>query len=51
MIQEKQISGNTETGKGEIIIHIKDLYKRFGDNQVLNGFNLKLYKGENFVFM
>ena len=51
MIQEKQISGNTETGKGEIIIHIKDLYKRFGDNQVLNGFNLKLYKGENLVVM
>ncbi|WP_019668122.1 ABC transporter ATP-binding protein [Eudoraea adriatica] len=51
MIREKQISGNTETGKGEIIIHIKDLYKRFGDNQVLNGFNLKLYKGENLVVM
>jgi len=51
MIQEKQISRNTETGKGEIIINIKDLYKRFGDNQVLNGFNLKLYKGENLVVM
>lgn len=51
MIQEKEISKNTETGKGEVIIHIKDLYKRFGDNNVLNGFNLKLYKGENLVVM
>ncbi len=51
MIQEKQISKNTETGKGEVIIHIKDLYKRFGNNNVLNGFNLKLYKGENLVVM
>ena len=51
MIQEKEISENTETGKGEVIINIKDLYKRFGENQVLNGFNLKLYKGENLVVM
>lgn len=51
MIKEKEISKNTETGKGEVIIHIKDLYKRFGDNNVLNGFNLKLYKGENLVVM
>lgn len=51
MIQEKEISKNTETGKGEVIIHIKDLYKRFGNNNVLNGFNLKLYKGENLVVM
>ncbi|UCD61399.1 MAG: ATP-binding cassette domain-containing protein [Flavobacteriaceae bacterium] len=50
-MQEKEISKNTETGKGEVIIHIKDLYKRFGDNNVLNGFNLKLYKGENLVVM
>ena len=35
----------------EVIIHIKDLYKRFGKNHVLNGFNMKLYKGENLVVM
>ncbi|MBT8182148.1 MAG: ATP-binding cassette domain-containing protein, partial [Eudoraea sp.] len=51
MIQEKEISQNNVAREGEVIIHIKDLYKRFGDNNVLNGFNLKLYKGENLVVM
>jgi phospholipid/cholesterol/gamma-HCH transport system ATP-binding protein len=51
MIQEKEISQNNVAGEGEVIIHIKDLYKRFGDNNVLNGFNLKLYRGENLVVM
>ena len=35
----------------ELMIHIKDLYKSFGDNHVLNGFNMKLHKGENLVVM
>ncbi|HSM64288.1 MAG TPA: ATP-binding cassette domain-containing protein [Gillisia sp.] len=35
----------------EPILEIKDLRKSFGDNHVLNGFNLKLYKGENLVVM
>ena len=35
----------------ELMIHIEDLYKSFGDNHVLNGFNMKLYKGENLVVM
>jgi phospholipid/cholesterol/gamma-HCH transport system ATP-binding protein len=33
------------------VLEIKDLYKSFGVNTVLNGFNLKLYKGENLVVM
>ncbi|TXD48656.1 ABC transporter ATP-binding protein [Polaribacter sp. IC073] len=33
------------------VLEIKNLYKSFGDNHVLNGFNLKLYKGENLVIM
>ncbi len=33
------------------VLEIRDLYKSFGDNQVLNGFNLKLYEGENLVVM
>ncbi len=33
------------------ILEIQNLYKRFGDNVVLDGFNLKLYKGENLVVM
>lgn len=35
----------------KIMIEIKDLKKSFGDNHVLNGFNLKLFEGENLVIM
>ena len=51
MVQEKESFNNTVADKSEVIIHIKDLYKRFGKNHVLNGFNMKLYKGENLVVM
>lgn len=51
MIQEKDSFKNTMADKSEVIIHIKDLYKSFGKNHVLNGFNMKLYKGENLVVM
>lgn len=37
--------------KGEPVIDIKDLFIQFGDNKVLNGFNLQLYEGENLVMM
>ena len=33
------------------VLEIKNLYKSFGDHQVLNGFNLSLYPGENVVVM
>ena len=33
------------------IIEIKNLRKSFGDNLVLNGFNMNLYEGENVVIM
>lgn len=45
MTTEKHIT------KKEIVLEIKDLKKSFGDNQVLNGFNLKLFRGENLVIM
>ncbi|MGB5170966.1 MAG: ATP-binding cassette domain-containing protein [Eudoraea sp.] len=51
MIQEKDSFKNTMADESEVIIHIKDLYKSFGKNHVLNGFNMKLYKGENLVVM
>ena len=35
----------------EAVIDIRELYKSFGDNRVLNGFNMTLYKGENLVVM
>lgn len=34
-----------------VMLEIKGLRKSFGDNHVLNGFNLKLYEGENLVIM
>ncbi len=43
--------GNTNIYKKDIVLEIKDLYKKFGDNQVLNGFNMQLYKGEKLVIM
>lgn len=33
------------------ILIIKNLKKSFGDNHVLNGFNMELYEGENLVIM
>ncbi|MUP47084.1 ATP-binding cassette domain-containing protein [Gramella sp. BOM4] len=33
------------------ILEIKDLRKSFGEKHVLNGFNLKLFEGENLVVM
>lgn len=35
----------------QVVIEIKDLVKRFGDRPILNGVNLKVYKGEKFVIM
>lgn len=35
----------------EPMLEIKDLKKAFGNNHVLNGFSLKLFKGENLVIM
>ncbi|QRM89341.1 ATP-binding cassette domain-containing protein [Lacinutrix sp. WUR7] len=39
------------TSAKPIMLEIKDLRKSFGDNHVLNGFNLKLFEGENLVIM
>ena len=44
-------SSAPETKAREIVVQIDDLHKRFDDNHVLNGFNLKLYKGESLVVM
>jgi phospholipid/cholesterol/gamma-HCH transport system ATP-binding protein len=37
--------------KQKIVIEIKDLRKSYGDNHVLNGFNMCLVEGENLVIM
>ena len=49
--QEPQIMHQGISHESEIMIDIRDLYKSFGENHVLNGFNMKLYKGENLVVM
>jgi len=35
----------------EVVIEVKDLVRKFGDRAVLNGINLKIYRGETFVIM
>lgn len=45
------IATRTKTDQREIVLEVKDLYKSFGDNNVLNGFDMTLYKGENLVVM
>lgn len=47
-------SGTLETAKATArtpLIQIRDLHKAFGDNHVLNGFNLDLYDEENLVII
>ncbi|OQY95561.1 MAG: ABC transporter ATP-binding protein [Sphingobacteriales bacterium UTBCD1] len=38
-------------GGGEEILSVRNLYKSFGENKVLNDFNLTLYAGENVVVL
>lgn len=42
---------STTTTNKKPIIEIKDLRKSYGDNHVLNGFNMVLNEGENLVIM
>ena len=52
MTEPDQISTSNESVQGgKAVIEIKDLYKSFGDNHVLNGFNMTLMEGENLVVM
>ncbi|PXX31364.1 phospholipid/cholesterol/gamma-HCH transport system ATP-binding protein [Arenibacter sp. ARW7G5Y1] len=45
------ITSNETLPRGKAVIEIKDLYKSFGNNHVLNGFNMTLMEGENLVVM
>ncbi|MBL7071639.1 MAG: ABC transporter ATP-binding protein [Candidatus Omnitrophica bacterium] len=36
---------------GEVIIDIRNVYKKFGDRQILSGVDLQVYKGETLVIM
>ncbi|MBT8257314.1 MAG: ATP-binding cassette domain-containing protein [Bacteroidia bacterium] len=48
--QKTYHSEEVKTDK-QVILEINDLHKSFGDNHVLNGFNMKLFKGESLVIM
>ena len=49
-MEEHDIATKKTSSKKAVIV-IKDVYKRFGDNHVLNGFNMTLYEEENLVVM
>ncbi|WP_086475629.1 ABC transporter ATP-binding protein [Arenibacter amylolyticus] len=51
MENKDQIKYKAEKPDLGTVIEIRDLRKRFGDNHVLNGFNLTLKKGSNLVIM
>ena len=52
MIEQENIAPKTtDLKEREIVLELKDLHKSFGDNHVLNGFNMTLHKGENLVIM
>ncbi|WCO02896.1 ABC transporter ATP-binding protein [Psychroserpens ponticola] len=45
------MTDNNHIPKQDIVLNIKDLHKSFGNNHVLNGFNLQLHQSENLVIM
>jgi phospholipid/cholesterol/gamma-HCH transport system ATP-binding protein len=42
---------NKNISNAKVVLQIKDLHKSFGNNHVLNGFNMTLHQGENLVIM
>lgn len=53
-MKEETAIGKTATREidsRQVMIRIRDLRKSFGNNHVLNGFNMELYEGENLVVM
>jgi phospholipid/cholesterol/gamma-HCH transport system ATP-binding protein len=51
MNQTQNIHEIEELSTKKRMLEIVDLKKSFGDNHVLNGFNLELFEGENLVIM
>lgn len=45
------MTNTTQIAPRDIVLQIKDLRKSFGENHVLNGFNMELYQGESLVIM
>lgn len=51
MIEESKINAKTAVGSEDVVISIKNIYKSFGNNHVLQDFSLDLKKGENLVVL
>ena len=51
MKTKSNIKQHKKTEEREVVLEVKNLCKSFGDNNVLNRFNMKLYQGENLVIM
>jgi len=49
--QVEHITPSTSSRDDHTVLEIANLYKSFGENNVLNGFNMKLFQGENLVIM
>lgn len=49
--QIKDRVSDVSSGTTECVLEIDNLRKSFGENKVLNGFNMSLYQGENLVVM
>ncbi|XOV75852.1 MAG: ATP-binding cassette domain-containing protein [Phycisphaerales bacterium] len=49
--QPRDAPGLRHLDRGEPVIRVRDLVKRFGDLTVLNGVNLEVYPGETMVIM
>ncbi|MCM4173898.1 ABC transporter ATP-binding protein [Arenibacter sp. TNZ] len=51
-MDQNQVAHTIESvNQKKTVIEINDLYKSFGDNHVLNGFNMTLLEGQNLVVM
>ena len=50
-IQTKGVQKPNKSTERKAVIQIKNVTKSFGDNHVLNGFNMVLHEGENLVVM
>ncbi len=47
----EEANKQTATKKGDPVIRLEHLYKKFGDLVVLDDFNLEIFEGENLVLM
>lgn len=51
IIQRKNFQKSDNGSEPKVVIQITDVRKSFGENHVLNGFNMVLHEGENLVVM